>query len=226
MFGADEEIKPFFCILKTFEESMRYLWVFFLFVSTIFADSDWKMVKSDGPLSYHANFNILNRSGLVGKVIRSGLFTPRYYYDLYSDQGEFLARGINRVFSLGLISPSQMEFDIYDSEKNRLGYVGGKFWTSGLAKFAFKNPEGDQIGFAFLSSDASQATFSILSDRHVVVASLNGERSGDLSQWELVSQEPLEIDSRIVKIFTAFISDFHEAFIMRPEVNFHTIREK
>ncbi len=200
---------------------MKYLLILFSFTTLVHAEPTWVMTKCSAPLSYDVDFDCIQDDVLTGKVVRSGLFTPRYYYDLYSPEGAFLARGINRVFSLGLFSTSQMEFDIYDETHAYIGYIGGKFWTSGAAKFGFRNSDGAEAGFALLSSDSDQATFSILSPTNKVVATLNGMLSGDLSKWELDVKKPLDIDSRTLKIFTAFISDFHSDFIRKPEIHNH-----
>lgn len=200
---------------------MKYLLILLSFATMVHAEPNWVMTKCSAPLSYYVDFDFLQDDVPTAKVVRSGLFTPRYYYDLYSSEGEFLARGINRVFSLGLFIPSQLEFDIYDKTGAYVGYIGGKLWTKGKAKFGFENAAGLEMGSALLSSDSDQAVFSILSPTNAIVATLNGMLSGDLSKWEFNIKSPLDIDSRALKIFTAFISDFHNYFIRKPEVHNH-----
>ena|ERR1700722_15673026 len=197
---------------------MKYLLILFSLLYMVHAEPSWVMTKYSTPLSYHVDFNFLEEDALTAKVVRSGLFTPRYYYDLYSPEGIFIARAINRVLSLGLFFPSQMEFDIYDETDAYVGYIGGNLWTKGKAKFRFTNAQKVGTGFALLSSDSDQAIFSILSPTSTVVATLNGMLSGDLSKWTLDIQDPFDIDPRALKIFTAFISDFHESFVRKPEV--------
>lgn len=199
---------------------MKYLLTLLSFVTMAYAETEWVMLRCSTPLSYYVNFDCIQNEALTAKVVRSGLCMPRYYYDLYSPEGTFLARAITRMVSLGLFYPSQMEFDIYDDANAYLGYIGGKFWTNG-AKFAFANADGVGTGVAFLSSDSGHATFSILSSTNKVVATLKGTLSGDLSEWELDVKKPLDIDSRVLKIFAAFISDFHDSFIRKPEVHYH-----
>jgi len=200
---------------------MKTLLLFLSLFTMIHAEPAWVMIKYNVPLSYYADFHCQEGNAMGAKVVRSGLFTPRYYYDLYSADGRFVSRAINRVLSLGLISPSQMEFDIYDENGRYVGYIGGKFWTSGKAKFGFTNAAGIETGTALLSSDSDQAIFSILSPAKIIVATLNGTLSGDLSKWELNVQKSLDIDPRTLTIFTAFISDFHDSFIRKPEVHNH-----
>ncbi|MBM3198612.1 MAG: hypothetical protein FJZ58_05090 [Chlamydiae bacterium] len=200
---------------------MKYFLMFFACITTLSAEPDWVMIKCSTPLSYQVRFDCLKEDELTDTVIRTGLFTPRYYYDLYSADGMFLARAVNRVLSLGMLSSSQIEFDVYDEEDSYIGYIGGHLWTMGRAKFEFTNAKGEQTGFALLNSDSLQATFSILSPSNMVLAMLNGTLSGDLSKWELEEKKSLTIDSRILKIFTAFISDFHHHFIQKPEIHNH-----
>ncbi len=194
--------------------------IFLSLITMVYAESTWVLTKNSTPLSYSVEFNYLERDALAAKVVRSGLFTPRYYYDLYSADGTFLARAINRVISLGLFDPSQMEFDIYDEMNRYVGYIGGKFWTNGEAKFIFSNAAGAETGSALLSSDSDQAIFTFLSPVNKIVATLKGALSGDLSTWELDVKQPIDIDARALKIFGAFISDFHDSFI-RKYVNYY-----
>jgi len=205
--------------MNKFEEKMKYLLILLSFVTVVHAEPNWVMTKCSTPLSYYVDFECFEDDVLTDKIVRSGLFTPRYYYDLHSPEGIFLARAVNRVLSLGLFFTSQMEFDIYDENYAYAGYIGGKFWTHGQAKFRFTNAEGVETGTALLRSDSDQAKFFILSPTNSVVATLTGTLSGDFSKWELEVQRPLGIDLRALKIFTAFISDFHDSFIRKPEVN-------
>lgn len=92
------------------------------------------------------------------------------------------------------------------------GYIGGQFWTNGKSKFRLANADGVGLGFAFLSSDSDQATFSVISPTKQIVAILKGMLFGDLSKWELDLKQHVDIDQRVLKIFTAFISDFYPAF--------------
>jgi len=201
---------------------MKCTVIFFSLIALAHAESNWVMTKNSTPLSYYVEFNCLQEDALAGKVVRSGFLTPRYCYDLYSPEGTFLARAISRVLSLGVFCPNQMEFDIYDEMNGYVGYIGGKFWTKGT-KFIFTNAAGLETGSALLSSDADQAIFSFLSSNNSIVATLEGKLSGDLSTWELNDvKPPLGIDARALKLFGAFISDFHDSFIRKPEIHNHT----
>jgi hypothetical protein len=206
----------FFCLKS--RNKMKYLLIFLSFITTIHADPTWTMIKCNAPLSYSVDFDCLEGDVSTDKIVRSGLFTPRYYYELYSSEGTFSARAVNRVLSFGLLAPSQMEFDIYDETDAFIGYIGGKFWTNGKAKFEFTDANGLNVGSALLSSDSDQAIFSILSPNNKILATLKGTLSGDLSKWEFEVNQPLDIDPRTLKIFTAFVSDFHVSFIRKPIV--------
>lgn len=213
---------PLFLIFgEKIKESMKYLLLLLSFYTLVQAEPAWVMTKCSAPLSYYVDFDCLQDDVVIAKVVRSGLFTSRYYYDLYSPDGKFLARAINRVFSLGLFFPSQLELDIYDETNAYVGYIGGKLWTNGKAKFGFTNAQGVETGSAMLSSDSDSAIFSFLSPNNTIMATMHGMLSGDLSKWELHVKKPLAIDSRALTIFAAFISDFHDSFIRKPEVHYH-----
>ncbi len=200
---------------------MKTLMLFLSWLSLAHAEPMWVMTKNSSPLSYYVEFNCFKDNTPNGSVIRSGLFTPRYYYDLYSPEKAFMVRAINRVISLGFFAPNQMEFDIYDEMNGYVGYIGGKFWTNGPAKFIFTNAAGVETGSALLGSDSDRAIFTLLSPTNTMVGKLKGDLSGDWSSWKLDLQQPLEIDPRALKIFTAFISDFHDSFIRKPEIHNH-----
>ena len=200
---------------------MKRLLFLLSLMTTAYASPNWVMVKYSTPLAYEVNFDCLEEDVLISKVVRKGLFTPRYYYDLYSREGAFVARAINRVLSLGMFFPSQMEFDLYDDREAYIGSIIGKLWTSGEAKFVFAKAEGEEKGFALLSSDSDQAVFSLLSPKSPNTATLTGALSGDLSRWQLEMKNPVDIDGRALKIFAAFISDFHASFIRKPETHHH-----
>lgn len=204
------------------EQTMKYLLAFFSLVTVTYAEPAWIMTKYSGLCAYSVDFNCHQGEVLEGKIVRSGFFTPRYSYDLYSPEGVFLARAISRAFSCGFFCTSLMEFDIYDEMGDHVGYIGGQCCTTEPAKFVFMNESGIEVGSALLRSDSEKATFLILSPANTIVATLDGILSGNFSAWELHVKQSVGIDARTLKIFGAFVSDFHKSFIRTPvEHHYH-----
>ena len=110
----------------------RYVLLFLMafgFLSAETQDPTWRIVKNKPFFSLTAEFECRKNEDLDGKLIRTGRFAPRYYYDLYDSKHQFLARGITRAFSLGQIFPWGMEIDVYDMNGDYLGLIDGKTFT-------------------------------------------------------------------------------------------------
>ena len=88
-------------------------------------NNNWKIIKNSPVCSYSAEFFYKRNNSDDGKVVRTGLLCPRYYYDLFDNQNNFLARGITRVFSLGFLSCNLADIDVYENE-NYIGSISGK----------------------------------------------------------------------------------------------------
>jgi hypothetical protein len=157
-----------------------------------------------------------------GKVVRTGLCCPRYYYDLFDEEGLFRARAITRVFSLGmLVSPSALEMDLYDETEQWIGSIEGQVFVDARASYLFYNAERRLTGIAYLDSES--ADFLILSPEDQgrnPLAIYKGKLFGEFSSWKMkVLDDSLEIDERLLKIFGGFIADYHTSFIPYNCVN-------
>lgn len=149
---------------------------------------------------------------LESRVVRTGFYTPQYVYDLYSSEGVLLAQAVSRICSWGLFYTRFMEFDVYDEIGGCVGSIRGESCTDELAKFVFMNADAIEVGSALLRLDSEKVTFLILSPENAIVALFNGMLSENFSGWEFHIKQPVGIDARMLKIFGAFISDFHNTF--------------
>lgn len=190
-------------------------------------ENTWRVMKNSPPLSYSAEFSYHKGEVLDGKVIRTGLLTPRYYYDLFDSQGNFQARGITRFLSLGTLFSWGIQIDLYDAE-SFIGMIDGKVFTKARAKFVFYNNIGDSIGVAYLNNE--NADFIIVSpkDEATILADLKGKAFGDLSSWEMKSfHQPSLFDERLLKVFAAFVADYHARFLPPPKlIHYYNPRDK
>ncbi|MBN2478974.1 MAG: hypothetical protein JXA94_01975 [Parachlamydiales bacterium] len=184
---------------------------FFILTAAFAEDTEWQIIKNSPFMSYSAEFLFKKGDVSDGKVIRTGFMCPRYYYDVYDDVGYFKARGITRFFSVGFIAPSAMDIDVYDGD-NYLGLIQGKVFTRTI-KFTFFNQLDQLVATAFL--DARSADILIVENNNVekIIAKISGESFGDYGFLKVAFEALNEnIDERILKVFGAFISDYHQRF--------------
>lgn len=201
--------------------------ILFLALMTIFAGAyaedarqpNWRIVKTKPFFSTSAEFECRIADVLEAKLIRSGLFMPRYYYDLFDAHNNFLARGITRAFSFGQIFPWAMELDVYDSDGLYLGLIDGQTFTYARAKFMFYNPNGVATAIAYLNNEYCEFHLVSAFDESFIMAEMKGNAYGSVSVTETkLLKERIPVDDRVLKVFAAFITDYHDEFTPQPKV--------
>lgn len=185
-------------------------------------DVKWRITKSSPLFSCTAEFNFKKGDVSQGKAFRTGLFCPRYFYDLYDCRNNFEARGITRAISWGMLASWGMEIDVYDAASAYVGLIQGQFLTKSRAKFIFYTARGEMAGAAYLDTNSSDFIIVSPVDESLIMAKLKGKTFGDLTSWEMKAADiPLTIDERLLKIFSAFVSDYHDYFDPPAEPAFH-----
>lgn len=183
------------------------------------AVDNWSIVKNSPLFSLSAEFDCKKGDVVDAKVIRTGRFCPRYYYDLYDSADGFQARGITRAFSWGFFFPWAMEIDVWDGNVY-VGKIAGKFFTKARAKFGFHDGHGNESAVAYLNTESSEFVIVSPQNEASVLADLKGKAYGDVSVWEMNFITSLQVDPRILKIFAAFVADYHSEFLPPPkEIN-------
>lgn len=182
--------------------------------------TEMEVLKSSSPFSYHAEFECRKEEG-AGKVVRSGICCPRYFYDLYDEEGEFALRGITRVFSLGIISPYQTEIDIYTAEGRFVGAIKGAFWSNARAKFTFY-VGNNEVATAYLHAENPEFALTSNVGKNTLLGTIKGEVFGDFSSWKFFQEEALPFEENFLKIFMAFAGDFDRNFLRKPAVVYKT----
>jgi len=186
-------------------------------------NNKWEIRKNSPFLSYSAEFVFKQADVNNGKVIRTGLLCPRYFYDVYDANDAFQARGITRFISLGFFSPDLIDIDVYDTSDVFIGSIVGKIIRRSRAKFIFYDTIGNTSAIAYL--DAKTSDFLLVSpqDEMNVFAKVKGNTYGDVGivEMEFISRNS-NVDEKMLKIFGAFISDYHESFLEPPkEIHHH-----
>jgi hypothetical protein len=176
-------------------------------------ETGWSVTKEVSPCAYTAEFGIRKAEASLGKVIRTGLFTPRYYYDLYDANNVLQIRGITRAFSLGLLFAWGTEIDLYDADQ-LVGMIRGEIYTTSSAQFSFYDGNAELIASAYLNDESHN--FLVVSAQRHVLAELKWKSFEDASAWEMKPlQRSLGVDERVLQIFAGFVADFQKSFI-RP----------
>lgn len=188
---------------------------------TIYSNEEWSLSKQSSPLSYSVDFPIKNKEGSLGKVVRSGLLTPRYNYDLYDSNNHCVMSGVTRAFSLGFFYTWRTEIDLYDDYNQWIGMIFGEFWTNSRAKFAFYDSHNNIVAYAYLNDESCNFIFISSSDASKVLAELEGKSHGDASSWKLIPTQEMNLDQRMLYIFAAFAADFQKDFIRPPQSVHH-----
>lgn len=204
---------------------MKLLLASLFMVSAAYADvasdSSWSVTKDSSPCAYTAVFDIAKADQSSYKVVRSGLFTPRYYYDLYDTNGTFLVRGITRAFSLGMVFAWGMEIDLYDNNE-WIGMIEGRMWTKSRAKFSFYDAMSQLTASAHLNDESSNFLIVSEQDQAQILAELKGKSYGDASMWEMKFLKPsATVDERALQIFASFVADFQNNFVRPPKQSNH-----
>jgi len=204
---------------------MKFLtWVLSLLIFTsVYSNVDnsinsWQIKKKKPFLAYTAKFTLVQKDQSKNTIIRTGLLTPRYFYDLLDADGGWEVRGITQFLSWGMLSRNLMDIYLYD-QKGFIGSIQGKFFTNARSKFIIFDEHNQMIANAYVNSES--ADFVVLNeDESKILAKLEGGSFGDVSLLDVKFQNELKFDARILKIFTAFVSDYHDYFIPRktPDV--------
>jgi hypothetical protein len=194
-----------------------FLLALLLLVGRAYSEENWSIVKNSPLFSLSAEFECKKGDFVEAKVIRTGRFCPRYFYDLYDSLEGFQARGITRAFSWGFLFPWGIEIDVYDGYGYMIGKIEGKLFTKARARFGFFGIKSNELAVAYLNTET--ADFAIVSQQDEVLADLRGEEFGDVSVWKMNFIKPcFKVDPRVLKIFAAFVADYHSEFLPPPKV--------
>lgn len=186
------------------------------------AIESWRVMKDSPVFSLSATFDFKKEQTIDATVVRTGLFCPRYYYDLFDSQGEFQSRGVTRAISLGFFCSWAIDIDLYDANSNYFGLIQGKMITKARSKFIFYDGQGMATGVAYLNTEHADLIIVSPEDESHIIAKLKGDAFGDVSSWEVKIFDPaLKLDERLLKTFAAFVADYHKDFLPQPKEVYH-----
>ncbi|MDN3507866.1 MAG: hypothetical protein P0S94_02970, partial [Simkaniaceae bacterium] len=147
----------------------------------------------------------------------------RYSYTLYDNQGELVAHSLTQFLSSGFLFHSLTDIDVWDANNQYIGTISGKFWTNSRAKFDFFNSKGAHFGAAHLNTETTNFIIAANTGKGMKpIGGLEAEGYGDMSAITVKLKRNFQ-DDRMLKIFAAFISDYHDYFVVKPEINNYNI---
>ncbi len=193
---------------------MKSLIFFLLSVAAVASAKPLSFTVTEFPYRFSTDFEMQGKDSYEGKVTKDAI-SVRTVYDLYDADGNYTAQGICRLLSLGSFTSWARTIDLYDADGNTIGLIEGRVMTTSKASYYLYDGVGTFLGTAYLNHDASgfliqnpkEASLAILK-RHSVVNATD--------HWDVTLHDDTKLDTRILKIFSAFAVDHQKYF--KPDV--------
>jgi hypothetical protein len=153
-------------------------------------------------------FEMIGPEDYEGRVTKNSV-SVRNFYKYYNAEGGYRGQGITRLASLGPLYKWGADIDIYDEHGKKAGVIYGKLWSTAKAKFEMYNERHDLVAIAYYGYN--REGFSLMKSGKI--ESLIGYmKAAPNTNIEVVIYDREGIDERIIKIFSAFVSDFQKSF--------------
>lgn len=137
----------------------------------------------------------------------------RAHYDLYDEEGRFVAYGIRNILNTSFLSVSLTEIEIYrPGDWFSFGYIDGQWGTFQAARFSIYE-NGVVVAIAFL--DRTSGTFTFVDPETETRTLATFKRHfilDEVDNWTVHVSEHCHIAPEIIKIFAAFVIDKQDAF--------------
>lgn len=181
--------------------------IFFLLFGTCFASNKYCYSVIKNPYRFSSYFEMMGEKRYEGRVV-SNFFHVRTTYDLYDTNGHYEGQGICRMLSLGALFSWARDIDLYDKSGFCIGMIQGSVWTASKAKFNLYDAQGVLIASAYQNNNASSFNLLDASPLKRLVGVV--KRNATADEWEVTLYQNDMVDHRILKIFSAFISDYQD----------------
>ena len=170
----------------------------------------FSVLKNSYALSTYYEF--IGNDTYMGRAVKSSL-RVRTCYDLYDAEGDCEGEGICRALSLGAFYSWAREIDIYDASGYKIGMVDGKMLSMGRAKFTLYGEDGELTGVAYLDNEGANFTLYNNGSYDKTLGHVKRVLSAEGNDtWEVSLYDPTAIETRLLKVFAAFIVDNQDHF--------------
>jgi len=190
---------------------MKKILLFLLLCGSLFAGERIQYTIIKNPYAFSTYFELLRPDGYEGRVIKNAI-SVRSIYDLHDEEGVYEGQGICRLFSLGLLFSWARDIDIYDAEGESIGLICGRVWSGSKAKFEIYDVDENLVAIAYYNRNRSG--FSLMKNGKVesLAGYLKRNPAFQSTDWDLMLYDNSLMDRRILKIFSAFISDYQDTY--------------
>ncbi len=142
--------------------------------------------------------------------IKKASFGFRAGYYLYNPEGKYRGYAFSRFFCLGAFFNWAAQMDIYDEEGKKIGSFEGEKTKEELIRFQLMNEEEEVIAFAYVDATGTGVSLVEPDQENYTIAIFSRDLSvGTQDIWEAHVYDPLAVDPRIMKLFSAFIADHY-----------------
>ena len=155
----------------------------------------------------------LEKEGVhFGRVLKNKIKIPgRTHYRLHDEDEQLEAVGITSFFK-GIIWNWATQLDVYDHNGDVIGRISGEVFTT-RTNFRFYDENDQLVGLAYLAEGAHMTEkgtgFTIKHPENEYYNMVMFDRipmEGEIDPWEVHVYDEL-IDSRLLKVFSAFVVD-------------------
>lgn len=185
------------------------LFLFLFFCGSLFGNERLQYSVIKNSYAFSTYFEFVSPEGYEGRVTKNAI-SVRNYYKYYNDEGGYRGQGITRLISLGSLYKWAADIDIYDDKGKKIGVIYGKVWSTAKAKFEIYNENSDFVAVAYYGYN--REGFSLMKPGKVerLIGYLKKAPLSDNLEVTLYDRE--SVDERLLKIFSAFVSDYQKSF--------------
>jgi hypothetical protein len=181
-----------------------------LFFTTALTAKPCVYTITEHPYRFSTYFEMNGKESYEGKVIKDAI-AVRTVYDLYDQNGDYVAQGICRILSLGTICSWARMVDLYDEVGNTIGLFEGRTLTTSKASYNFYDGSGAYVACAYLNLDCS--AFMIEDAKKRTIAIMKRQFvTGAIDHWDITIYDDQKVDIRLMKLFSAFAIDHQKYF--------------
>ena len=169
-----------------------------------FAQHTYKIQPSSYLIS--TSYDLYSNDTYLSTVERYAL-QLQTVYNLCDERGEY-ATGTARLLSMGALFNCMKEIDVVDMLGQPIGFIKGNWWTTAAGKFAFYDQYGRPSAVAYVDrANASVSIVDPLNQRSPIALFRRSYVPHGDYYWEVKVVKEEAIDSRVLHIFSAFITD-------------------
>jgi hypothetical protein len=158
------------------------------------------------PYRFSTDYEMQGKNGFEGRAIKKKL-AVQTSYELYDAAGNYEGYGTVQILSLGAIFAWAKDIDVYDAQGQKIGFIDGQALTTASAKYTFYDGNDVELATAYLDYGCNGFVVSLAQGQRTI-ANLRRNFVEHVSDfWDVTLFEPGALDTRLLKVFSAFALD-------------------